>query len=1076
VVLAAGWLALVALVAGPAAAVAQAPPRAAGKKTPQAEKPGVAGQKPGEKQAEPATPEEAARVLDLRTFPVMEGAKVSLRTLGMLMYEAKGTPKAAFEYQRQQLQKLGFKELPGAHIDAANCSAHFSNQGFHVAASSYELTGDPEKAGWSSVTLVNDGNVAVEKLPVPPGVKPFFPQSYRAAYTTAASPTETAAACRKLLIAAGWEPYGQATSASPDQPDATMRYFKRNAIKLQAWVMTTPAEGGKTLIQYDTELLSADLPAPPDTADPRYDDSEKKLWFESPAAQTDAIIEFYQERLPRQGWKPTSERPIVDDEKKTKFLIYRNSQKDMLSLDTLQYAGKVGVTLRHQSAAEVAEAERLAKAQAEREKKELAEKNKTINVAVPLPPLAKKVDKQAANKFEFTLATGGGPKALETFREHFLKEGWTEEKGRELGKTSGALIFTKGFAKLTLSYFDLGVSTVDITVEGTKNVVLEPVLSKDTPAADAPKPGKKPKAPAVPGLPDLPPGVEVPDEVKDLLNKALQDSDDEKPVPPKKPASKKKSTPKKSAPEADKPAAAPTNAAAPKAAPQDDNSSRRAATEKPLGEYDLSKYNPKKPTFWVSPDGRHVAYLTEKGIVIDGKAREYDYGVEPESFTFSPDSKRTAYAAHVKRPKSDTNFVLVLDGEPGTQAYHHIGPGPVFSPDSKHVAFVGDRYIGGDYNKFVVLDGKEGEPQKGFAWEMAFTADSTRLVYGVEVTGRKTNYMMREQIVDGSQKPVDRAFGPATLHRNFFYGPAGQLGYIGNGGEGQFLIVYDGKEDPNRFREIQIRNVVISDDGKHVAFVAEPASFDSVAVIDGKPGKVYGGFEGDIIPGSLELSPDGSRYGYSVKKSGKAYVVIDGKDGKLYANVGGPVFSPDSKHVAYQAAGGGKLFVVVNGKEGQGYDKLGMPQFSPDSSTVAYWAEAGGKQFVVVNGQKQKAYDRVGTPRFSPDGKRLVYLARGEGKWRLVDAGKEQKAYDDVDGALYFSGDGKRLATIFGDGDKQIVVVDGVEGNRYDSIVTVGGTLHFDAAEASSSGGGPGIHYLATRGNKLLLVEETIQD
>jgi Tol biopolymer transport system component len=315
------------------------------------------------------------------------------------------------------------------------------------------------------------------------------------------------------------------------------------------------------------------------------------------------------------------------------------------------------------------------------------------------------------------------------------------------------------------------------------------------------------------------------------------------------------------------------------------------------------------------------------------------------------------------------------------------------------------------------------------------------------------------------------------MHRNFFFGPAGQLGYIGYGGENQFLIVYDGKEDPNRFKEIKVRSVVISDDGKHVAYVAEPDSFAGVAVIDGKPGKVYGAFEGDIIPGSLGLSPDGSRAGYAVKKSGKAYVVLDGKDGKLYANVGGPVFSPDSRHAAYQAASGGKLLVVVNGKEGQGYDRLGMPQFSPDSSTVAYWAEAGGKQFVVVNGQKQKAYDRVGTPHFSPDSKRLVYLAKADGKWRLVDAGKEQRAYDDVDGALYFSGSGKRLATIFGDGEKQMVVVDGIEGNRYDTIVTLGGgTLHFDAAERSGLSGGLGFHYLATQGDKLLLVEETIQD
>jgi hypothetical protein len=54
------------------------------------------------------------------------------------------------------------------------------------------------------------------------------------------------------------------------------------------------------------------------------------------------------------------------------------------------------------------------------------------------------------------------------------------------------------------------------------------------------------------------------------------------------------------------------------------------------------------------------------------------------------------------------------------------------------------------------------------------------------------------------------------------------------------------------------------------------------------------------------------------------------------------------------------------------------------------------------------------------------------------------------------------------DGDQQMVVVDGVEGNRYDTVITLGGgKLHFDYADR--------FHYLAAKGGKLYLVEETIQ-
>ena len=89
----------------PQQAGAQSPSKSTTKKPAATEKPAAATKpaaKPSAKLAEPATGEEAAKVLDLRTIPIMEGAKTrSERTLGLLMYEAKGTPKAAFEFHRQ---------------------------------------------------------------------------------------------------------------------------------------------------------------------------------------------------------------------------------------------------------------------------------------------------------------------------------------------------------------------------------------------------------------------------------------------------------------------------------------------------------------------------------------------------------------------------------------------------------------------------------------------------------------------------------------------------------------------------------------------------------------------------------------------------------------------------------------------------------------------------------------------------------------------------------------------------------------------------------------------------------------
>jgi hypothetical protein len=482
-----------------------------------------AAQKPGERAAQPATPEQAARVLDLRKFPRMEGANVgSLHTLGMLMYEAKGQPKAAFDFQRQQLAKLGFQEMKGGYASPQSASGYFAKGGFTVSVSASEVSGDPKKAGWSNVTLVNSGNIDLAKLPVPPGTKPFHPSPIEASYTTSAKVQPTAAECRKLLLAAGWEPYGQAGNGG-NESDSAMQYFKQNAIKLQLWVMTTPVEGGKTLIRYSTDLLSADLPAPPDATDPRYDDEQKTLRMDEPSPRTDAILAFYQERLPKLGWKATTDRPIVDDRTKSQFLVFRNAHKDLLSLDMAQFTDIVRVTLRHQTEAEVAEEEFLAKAEAEKQRLADEKRNRKVKVSLPLPAKAEKVEKDA-NRLEFTLANGSGPATLTAFRDHFKKQGWTEEEGTDLGENTGEIDFKKDMLALRISYFDIGFGGAEFTVSGSPNVVLETTTAKgsqsDKPAAESPK--AKAKKPAIPGLPDLPPGVELPDDVKELLDKALK--------------------------------------------------------------------------------------------------------------------------------------------------------------------------------------------------------------------------------------------------------------------------------------------------------------------------------------------------------------------------------------------------------------------------------------------------------------------------------------------------------------------------------------------------------------------------
>lgn len=494
-----------------------------------------------DKPGEPATATAAAKVLDLRTLPLPEGAKPGgIHTMAILMYEAPGTPKATFSQQLKQLTQLGWKELPGTYLDKTTGSAHLSKDGFIVAVSSSDASSDPAKAGRSSVTVVNSGNVNLAKLPVPPGVKPFYSNPAQASYLTDASVSDTAEACRKLLLAAGWEPYGTAS----DDPQSPMLYFKKNAIRLMAWVSSAPAQGNKTHLQYSTDLLSADLPIPPDAPDPRYNESDKTLRYNFPGEDFAPVVDFYRQKLTAQGWKPTTDMPITDDDKGTAFLVFRNADKELISVDMQHYTDIVRVIVSHQTAAELAESERLAKLAAERRREEMAKQAKEdekTKLEVPLPSGAKLIDQSGPTVFEFEVAKGQGPAALQGLRKHFLAAGWTEEGEAKFGENHGNVELHKEKETLEFSYITAGFTPTEIRVSSSFKISLEPKLSAAAAPADEPAKTakKKSRLKDIPGLADLPEGVELPDmpEVDELI-KSVQEATGKKPAAAKGSAKK----------------------------------------------------------------------------------------------------------------------------------------------------------------------------------------------------------------------------------------------------------------------------------------------------------------------------------------------------------------------------------------------------------------------------------------------------------------------------------------------------------------------------------------------------------
>jgi hypothetical protein len=437
------------LVSTPAKSAASAPPSAANAAAKEPPAPSI-----DESVRTPATVAEAAHVLDLATFPLLAGAQPpSPRVVASLAYEAPADVKTAFEFQRRQLLERQWKELSEPQIYDQSASGEFGKGGFHVSASVFPA-GEPGKV---AVRLQNHGNVNLARLPVPPSAKLQYAFPGVASFITDANLEETAAAVKQLLLDHGWRPYGTAGDSL---------HFKQNAVELNARVLAPPAQPGKTVIDYSATQLSADLPAPPEALSVQYADQNKRLDVDMPGSP-DEVAAFYKAALAPAGWKATTSGPVKDGV--TSFLIFRNPEKDMLTLNLRDLAEEkqTRLSLEHQSAAEVEALDRQFKLAAEeRRKNEEAERNKPRpKIALVLPAAAQDVQ-VTPRQIEFQLPSGSAKAALDDLKRQLTALQW--QAAAPIGEAAaGQLSLKSGEQGVSILYVDPGLIPATITISGS---------------------------------------------------------------------------------------------------------------------------------------------------------------------------------------------------------------------------------------------------------------------------------------------------------------------------------------------------------------------------------------------------------------------------------------------------------------------------------------------------------------------------------------------------------------------------------------------------------------------------------
>jgi Tol biopolymer transport system component len=465
-----------------------------------------------------------------------------------------------------------------------------------------------------------------------------------------------------------------------------------------------------------------------------------------------------------------------------------------------------------------------------------------------------------------------------------------------------------------------------------------------------------------------------------------------------------------------------------------------------------------------SPDGERFAYAASRvdGMevaVIDGQEGPPYKGVG--RIVFSPDSRHVAYGATKKLPDGHYGSVLVVDGQehpiPTPLLETHTLGGPCFSPDSKRIAYLsGHDLSGGPLH--MVVDGQAG-PEVALAMSPVFSQDSKHVAYGGQ---RQFKYF----VIHDSQAGTE--YYSISWESMSFSPDGNHLAYSAIKDDGYNLVVIDGEEGPPYDaieREETPNNnartrIVWSADSTRLAYVATRGQ-KAVVVVNGREEVVYS----EILKGSLTFSPDGKRMAFMAAKGYHRWVaVVDGREGPEYTWVGPPVFSPDGKHVAYEAQKTGRNVVVVyDGQEGAQYiQAFGPTFFGPGGSQFAYVAQRpSSERFLVINGRERP---ELGSPggilTFSPDGKRVAFFDNlGGGGYAVID-GRKGPSCERID-RFIFSSDSQHLAYVdrqsYGKG---AVVLDGQKGPEYEWIAKNGPVFREDGS----------LEYLATDGGFLYRV------